>query len=52
MGRCSTYVAGPQPPGNWAWYVVANLNVGSQTSYPNTIFTTVSGPMYFTEPVQ
>jgi hypothetical protein len=51
MGRCSTYVAGPQPPGNWAWYVVANLNVGSQTSYPNTIFTTTSGPMYFTEPV-
>ena len=48
--ECSTYVVGPQLRGNWAWYVVANLNVGSVVDYrfPNTIFSTQSGAVYFT----
>ena len=50
--ECSTYVAGPQPAGNWKWYVVANLNVSSAVYYgfPNTFFTTQSNGLYFTEP--
>lgn len=48
--HCSTYVAGPQPSGNWAWRVVANLNVSSWDYYANTFFTTTSNALYFTEP--
>jgi hypothetical protein len=50
--ECSTYVAGPQPPGNWKWYVVANLDVSGAVPYyyPNTIFTTESGRASFTQP--
>lgn len=47
--QCSTYVAGPQPSGNWKWYVVADLDV-SRVSYANSIFSTQSGGLYFTEP--
>ncbi|HVR95529.1 MAG TPA: hypothetical protein VMW27_02870 [Thermoanaerobaculia bacterium] len=32
--ECSTYVAGPQPAGNWKWYVVANLYVSWAGSAP------------------
>ena len=49
-GQCSTYVAGPQPAGNWQWMVVANLNVSSVVYYPNTIFKTESGAMQFVQP--
>jgi hypothetical protein len=52
-GECSTYVAGPQPHGNRAWYVVAHLDVSRWFSayyYPDTVFTTQSGPLYFVEP--
>ena len=52
MGRCSTYVAGPQPSGNWAWYVTATLDVSRFAPYPNTLFGTASGGLYFTEPMQ
>jgi hypothetical protein len=48
-GQCSTFVAGPQPHGNWAWYVVAHLDVSRWTA-PGTLYTTQSGPLYFTEP--
>lgn len=48
--ECSTYVVGPQPPGNWRWYVVANLNVSSVIYFPNTFFTTQSGGVYFFQP--
>ena len=43
--ECSTYVAGPQPPGNWKWYVVANLYVNS-----NIIYSTKSSWISFTQP--
>jgi len=53
-GQCSTYVAGPQPAGNWKWYVAATLNVSSQSPayYPYTtnLFGTASGGLYFVEP--
>jgi hypothetical protein len=51
-GECSTYVVGPQPAGNWKWYVVANLNVSSQvySGYSTTYFTTQSGWIAFTQP--
>ena len=49
--ECSTYVAGPQPAGNWKWYVVAHLNVSAVTpSFPNNWFTTKSGGVSFTQP--
>lgn len=48
--ECSTYVSGPQPAGNWRWYVVANANAGSVVSYPNTIYTTQSDPVSFVQP--
>lgn len=49
--ECSTFVAGPQPAGNWKWYVVANLNVSTVVNpvFPNTWFTTKSGYKYFTQ---
>jgi len=47
--QCSTYVAGPQPSGNWKWHVVVNLDVSSVT-FPSTFFTTQSSGLYFTEP--
>lgn len=48
QGRCSTFVTGPQPAGNWAWKVVANLDVTSAlNSYSQVIFRTESSPAYF-----
>jgi hypothetical protein len=51
-GQCSTYVAGPQPAGNWKWYVVANLNVSNivWSGFGTTYFTTQSGWVAFTQP--
>ena len=45
QNECTTFVAGPQPAGNWKWSVVANLNVSSivQSVFPNTWFTTKTG---------
>lgn len=48
--ECSTYVSGPQLPGNWRWYVVANLDVSSQVNFPNTEFTTQANPITFFQP--
>ncbi len=47
---CSTYVAGPQPAGNWKWYVAANLDVSRFSVFYNTIFRTESGWISFTQP--
>jgi hypothetical protein len=49
--ECSTYVPGPQPAGNWKWYVVANSDMSSAvTTFPGTIFTTQSNWVAFTQP--
>jgi hypothetical protein len=48
--ECTTFVVGPMTPGNWRWYVVANLNVSQVVYYPNTWFTTKSGTKYFFQP--
>ena len=47
---CSTYVAGPQPAGNWKWYVVANLDVSRASIFANSIFSTKSGWISFEQP--
>lgn len=47
--ECTTYVAGPQPAGNWKWYVVANLDA-SAYFYPGTITTTQSSERSFVQP--
>ncbi|HSG38681.1 MAG TPA: hypothetical protein VLE27_03490 [Thermoanaerobaculia bacterium] len=39
--ECSTYVAGPQPAGNWKWRVVANFSPG---------YSTTSSEMAFVQP--
>ena len=50
QGRCSTYVAGPQPAGNWKWKVVAKLDVTNMVPYymGPTYFETESGVAAFT----
>lgn len=50
QGRCSTFVAGPQPLGNWKWKVVATTNVsGWVPAYMGpTYFDTESGAAQFT----
>jgi|GEM_PF-4728868 len=47
--ECTTFIVGPQPAGNWKWYVVANLDA-SPYYYPGTILSTNSGSMSFTQP--
>jgi hypothetical protein len=51
-GNCSTYVAGPQPPGNWRWFVRADMDVSRSlyTNFGTTIFSTDSFPAWFQEP--
>jgi hypothetical protein len=52
-GNCSTVVAGPQPAGNWKWFVRVNLNIASKLPYymPHpSWFTTDSSAAAFTEP--
>jgi hypothetical protein len=51
--ECSTYVAGPQPAGNWKWFVVADANMSSVIVNPGvtTVFATESTtPMAFVQP--
>jgi len=49
--ECSTYVSGPQPAGNWKWYVVANADMSSAvTTFPGTIYTTQASWVAFTQP--
>lgn len=50
--ECSTYVAGPQPAGNWKWFVVADANMDSVIYNPgtSTVFATESSPMPFVQP--
>jgi hypothetical protein len=47
--ECTTFIVGPQPAGNWKWYVVANLDA-SPYYYPGTILSTSSGSMSFAQP--
>lgn len=47
--ECDTYVVGPQPAGNWKWYVVADLDA-SRNYWPGTITTTQSGERAFVQP--
>jgi hypothetical protein len=42
--ECTTFIAGPQPAGNWKWHVVANLSWGGGS------YTTKSGDLSFTQP--
>lgn len=50
--ECSTYVAGPQPAGNWKWYVVADANMSSVIYYPGVtaVFSTTSSSVSFVQP--
>ena len=50
--ECSTYVSGPQPAGNWRWFVVADADMNAVIYDPgvNTIFATESSPISFVQP--
>lgn len=47
--ECTTTVVGPMTPGNWKWYVQANLDA-SPYSYPGTILSTAADPTSFSQP--
>ncbi|HEX8616473.1 MAG TPA: hypothetical protein VF911_02700, partial [Thermoanaerobaculia bacterium] len=47
--ECSTFIPGPQPAGNWKWYVTAKLD-GSMYYFYDTFLTTQSSPQSFTQP--
>jgi hypothetical protein len=51
--ECSTYVAGPQPAGNWKWYVVADADMSSVVAYNplnDRIYSTQSNSVAFVQP--
>lgn len=50
QGRCSTFIAGPQPAGHWKYKVVATFNVSGwvPAMMGPTYFSTESAPAQFT----
>ena len=51
-GNCSTYVAGPQPPGYWRWFVRADMDVTQTlpTYWGGSVFYTDSPAAFFQQP--